>query len=72
MTDPKGERPFPSLAEIRAAAEAMSLPLTDAEIGKVASAVASLRESAARVRENLSRNDEPAFAFRHSLPSRKR
>ena len=72
MTDPKGGRPTPSLAEIQAAAKAMSLPLTDAEIGKVASAVASLRVSAARVRENLSRNDEPAFAFRHPLPSRKR
>jgi hypothetical protein len=71
MTDAKGGRPTPSLTEIRALAETMSLPLTDAEIGKVAGAVASLRESAARVREGLSRNDEPAFAFRHPLPSRK-
>lgn len=72
MTDRKGDDPATSVTEIRAVAEAMSLPLSDAEIAKVAGAVASLRESAARVRENLSRNDEPAFAFRHPLPSRER
>jgi hypothetical protein len=65
MTDPKDARAPTSLPDIRAVAEAKALPLSDAEIAKVAAAVASLRQSAARVREGLSRNDEPAFAFRH-------
>jgi hypothetical protein len=72
MTDRKSAPPAVLLAEIRARAEAISLSLTDAESVKIGNAVASLRQSAARVREGLSRNDEPAFGFRHPVPSRPR
>jgi hypothetical protein len=53
------------LAEIRAAADALALPFTEAEIGKIAGAVTSLRVSAARVRLGLQLKDEPAFEFKH-------
>jgi hypothetical protein len=63
MTEAGG--PIPLLqAEIGEAAEAIGLALTDVQRGKIASAVAQLRESAARVRVGLTRNDEPAFGFR--------
>ena len=52
-----------TLDEIRAAAERASLPFTEAQIEKVHTAVVSMRESAARLRQGLARNDEPAFGF---------
>jgi hypothetical protein len=52
-------------AEISEAAQAVGLSFTEAQIAKIAGAVIQLRESAARVRTDLSRNDEPAFGFRH-------
>ena len=58
--------------EIGDAARAAGLPFTDAQLGKIASTVAKLRESAARLRTGLTRNDEPAFGFRHPpVPSDK-
>jgi len=52
-------------ADISEAAKAVCLSFTDVQIGKIAGAVIQLRESAARVRADLSRNDEPAFGFCH-------
>jgi hypothetical protein len=62
-----------SLAEVRAAAKALALPFTEAEIAKIGGAVASLRVSAERLRLDLQRSQEPAFGFRHpSAPGHKR
>lgn len=66
MTGQDDTGPTPSsLAEVRAAAKALALPFTEAEIAKIGSAVASMRVSAARVRLDIQPHDEPAFGFRH-------
>ena len=52
-------------AEVEALAAAKSLPLTDTQIVQIVGSVSAIRESAARLRAGLLRNDEPAFGFRH-------
>ncbi|MDB5533676.1 MAG: hypothetical protein JWO28_1991 [Hyphomicrobiales bacterium] len=51
--------------DIRAAARHFNLPFTESQIARIHKAVLSLEDSAARLREGLHRNDEPAFGFRH-------
>jgi hypothetical protein len=52
--------------DVRALAAAKNIPLSEAQIAQVRGAAQALRDSAARLRAGLRRNDEPAFGYRHS------
>jgi hypothetical protein len=58
--------PYPSttLEDIRTAAERMGLPFDETQLTRIHRAVLSIEDSAARLRQGLQRNDEPAFGFR--------
>jgi hypothetical protein len=72
MTEDKIIYPYPSttVEDIRAAAERLRLPLSDSEITRTHKEVLSIEDSAARLRQGLHRNDEPAFGFRHPAGER--
>jgi hypothetical protein len=55
--------------DVRALAAEKGLPLTDAQIAHVQGSVSVMQECAARLRDGLRRNDEPAFGFRHTPPA---
>ena len=54
-------------AEVEALAAEKGLPLTETQIMQVVGSVSAIRKSAARLRDGLHRNDEPAFGFRHPV-----
>jgi hypothetical protein len=53
-----------TLEDIRATAERMGLPFDETQLTRIHRAVLSIEDSAARLRQGLQRNDEPAFGFR--------
>jgi hypothetical protein len=66
MSDDRVAYPYPSttLDDIRIAAQRLGLPLNESQLTRVHKAVLSMEESAARLRQGLHRNDEPAFGAR--------
>jgi hypothetical protein len=63
--DPAGY-PYPAttLDDIRITAKRLGLPFSETELAKIHRAVLSVEDSAARLRQGLNRNDEPAFGAR--------
>ena len=63
MSDERGAYPYPSttLDNIRLAVQRLGLPFDDTQLTRIHKAVLSIEESAARLRQGLHRNDEPAF-----------
>ena len=72
MTEDKLTYLYPSttVEEIRAAAERLGLPFSDSQITRTHKSVLSIEDSAARLRQGLHRNDEPAFGYRHPAGER--
>jgi hypothetical protein len=66
MSDDRVAYPYPAttLDNIRATARRLGLPFDDNQLTRVHRAVLSIEESAARLRQGLHRNDEPAFGAR--------
>jgi hypothetical protein len=66
MAEDRGAYPYPSttLEDIRATAQRLGLPFNESQITRIHKAVLSIEDSAARMRQGLQRNDEPAFGFR--------
>jgi hypothetical protein len=66
MPEDRVDYPYPAttLDEIRIAAKRLGLPFSEAELTRIHRAVRSIEDSAARLRQGLHRNDEPAFGAR--------
>jgi hypothetical protein len=56
--------PSTTIEDIRTTAERMGLPFNGTQLARIHRAVLSIEDSAARLRQGLHRNDEPAFGFR--------
>ena len=58
--------PYPSttLEDIRITAQGLGLPFNESQLTRVHKAVLIIEASAARLRQGLHRNDEPAFSGR--------
>ena len=66
MSDDRVPYPYPSttLDDIRIAAQRLGLPLNENQLTRIHKAVLSMEDSAARLRQGLHCNDEPAFGAR--------
>ena len=66
MSEDRSAYPYPSttLEDIRTTAEHLGLPFDDGQLARIHKAVLSIEDSAARLRQALHRNDEPAFGVR--------
>jgi len=56
--------PYTTLEDIRITAQRLGLPFNESQLTRVHKAVLSIEGSAARLRQGLHRNDEPAFGVR--------
>jgi len=56
--------PYTTLEDIRITAQRLGLPFNESQLTRVHKAVLSIEDSAARLRQGLHRNDEPAFGVR--------
>src|SRR5215472_976539 len=56
--------PLTTLEDIRITAQRLGLPFNESQLTRVHKAVLSIEDSAARLRQGLHRNDEPAFGVR--------
>jgi hypothetical protein len=66
MSDDRVAYPYPAttLDDIRSAVQRLGLPFDEPQLTRIHQAVLSIEESAARLRQGLHRNDEPAFGAR--------
>jgi hypothetical protein len=66
MSEHQVAYPYPSttIEEIHITAQRLGLPLDESQLTRIHKAVLSIEVSAARLRQGLHRNDEPAFGFR--------
>ena len=56
--------PYTTLEDIRITAQRLGLPFNESQLTGIHKAVLSIEDSAARLRQGLHRNDEPAFGVR--------
>src|SRR6516162_9734780 len=66
MPEDRVAYPYPdtTLEDIRITAQRLGLPFNESQLTRVHKAVLSIEGSAARLRQGLHRNDEPAFGVR--------
>ena len=66
MSEDRVAYPYPSttLEDIRIAVQRLGLPFNESQLTRIHQAVLGIEESAARLRQGLHRNDEPAFGAR--------